>query len=343
MVMMRIASAIAAVALVQGEVLGADDEGPDVGRVAALAELFSAAAHHGPGTSGGGSSTISGETLRAGSFDFDLRADFTEFKHFDRAEAEAHAASAGEFDAVKRSLVTTISGAYGLSDDVQVGASIGYYGASDFINAARNAETNSVESGKADPRGLTDLWLNAKIRLMKGKPGNLAAVFGVKLPVGDNNERLDNGELLEPSSQPGSGAFDFQAGLGYSRFLTSRITMDVSGVYTFRTRHDGFKVGDRFDTGLALAYRLTEDIGAFPQWSVFAELNGVWVAKDNSLDEGSNPNTGGTTLFLTPGARVRFSQRLALTVAPSVPIAQDLNGDQDKTRFKLATTLSLSF
>ena len=335
--------AAAVVALASGMCVAGEDDSPDPRSAGALAELIGAAAHHGPGTSGGGSSTISGETLKAGSFDFDLRLDFTEFRHFDREQAEAHAATAGEFDAVKRSLVTTVSGAYGVTDDIQVGASIGYYRASDFISAERDEETGDVESGRANPAGLTDLWLNGKARLMKGKPGNLAAIAGIKLPVGDDNERLDNGELLEPSSQPGSGAFDFQLGLAYSRFLTPQLTMDASGVYTFRTRHEGFKVGDRFDAGVALAYRLTQDIGAFPQWSVFAEVNGVWVQKDHASGEGANPNTGGTTLFLTPGARVRFTPHVALTLAPSVPVVQDLNGDQDKTRLKVAATVSVSF
>jgi hypothetical protein len=34
---------------------------------------------------------------------------------------------------------------------------------------------------------------------------------------------------------------------------------------------------------------------------------------------------------------------VALTLAPAVPVYQDLNGDQDKTQFKAAATLSFSF
>jgi hypothetical protein len=49
-------------------------------------------------------------------------------------------------------------------------------------------------------------------------------------------------------------------GLAYSRFLTSRVTIDASMLYMFRTENDDFKVGDRFDVGAALAYRLTESI-----------------------------------------------------------------------------------
>jgi hypothetical protein len=300
-----------------------------------------AAAHHGPGTSGGGSLTISGETLKPGSWDLDLREDDTSFKRFSRAEAEAHAAASGEFDAVDQSFVTSLSLAYGVVEDFQLALTTGYYYASNFVSAERT-EAGVVESGTADPAGLTDLWVTGKYRVMKGAPGNLAVVAGIKLPTGRSDVKLDNGERLEPSSQPGSGAWDFQGGLAYSRFLTSRLTIDASVLYTLRTERDNFKVGDRFDTGVALAYRLTEDINTFPQWSVFGELNGVWVQKDHP-EEGPNPNTGGFTVFLTPGVRVRFSSRVALTVAPSIPVWQDLNGDQDKTEFKVAAVLSFSF
>jgi hypothetical protein len=330
---------------VAGTALGdAPRESDNQDPVGAALDLSSALAlaHHGPGTSGGGSSTISGETLKQGTWDLDLRTDYTKFKRFDQAEAEAHAATAGEFDAVDWSLVTSLSVAYGIVDDFQISATLGYYHASNFISAELDPDTNTVSSGTDNPSGLTDLWINPKFRVMKGKPGNLAIIGGIKVPIGNDNQRLDNDELLEPSSQPGSGAWDFQTGLAYSRFLTSQLTLDASGVYTFRTTHDDFKVGDRADFGVAIAYRLTEDIQSFPQWSIFGETNFVWVRKDKP-EEGPNPNTGGSTLFLTPGARVRFSPTVALTMAPSFPVYQDLNGDQDKTTFKLAATLSVSF
>src|SRR5215467_10840088 len=116
-----------------------------------------ATAHHRPGTSGGGSLTISGETLKQGAWDMDLREDYTSFKRFSLAEAEAHAARSGEFDAVDQSFVTSLSVAYGVVDDFQLALTTGYYYASNFVSADRN-DAGVVESGTADPSGLTDLW-----------------------------------------------------------------------------------------------------------------------------------------------------------------------------------------
>jgi hypothetical protein len=298
-------------------------------------------ANHGPGTSGGGSSTASGETLKAGAFDLSLRFDETEFEDLSRQDAAQRATKSGDFDALRRSLVTTMSLAYGVTEDFQVGASLGYYRGSDFFSAEQDA-FGTVDVADADPHGLTDLWLQGKYRFVHNELGSLALIGGVKLPTGNDDQRLSNGEKLEPSSQPGTGAFDGQAGLAWSRFLTPKLTADASAVYTLRGEHAGFTVGDRFDAGVALAYRLTDSITAFPNWSLFAEANVVWLGKDD--DHGTlNDNSGGTTLYLTPGARVRFDPHSALTLAPSFPVVQSLHGEQIETRFKVAATLSFGF
>src|SRR5215204_5893397 len=83
-------------------------------------------ANHGPGTSGGGSSTISGETLRQGKFDLSLRVDYTQFEDVDAEEAEQRAEEAGNFDALDYALVTNVSLSYGITDDLEAAAQIGY-------------------------------------------------------------------------------------------------------------------------------------------------------------------------------------------------------------------------
>ena len=296
--------------------------------------------NHGPGTSGGGSATESGETLARGRWSFQLRSDWTEFDHVSREEAEAKAIEAGEFDALESSWVNSLAVSYGLTDDLQLGVQLGYYSGSNFIDAEEDG-AGGAESATADPAGLTDTWIDLKWRAMHGAHGHLALIAGVKLPTGVDDETLSNGEELEPSSQPGSGSVDYQAGLAYSRFLTPRITLDASGVYTFRNEHDDFEVGDRADLGLALAYRLTQDVRAPNNWSVFGELNGVWLGKDEDDGE-SNPNSGGETLYLSLGVRDRIDQHFAWSVAPSLPIYQDTNGEQVETDWRLGLALTFT-
>jgi hypothetical protein len=298
-------------------------------------------ANHGPGTSGGGISTPSGETLKQGHFELSLQQDYTQFEHVSRGDAERRAARAGGFDSLENASISSVSLSYGIFDELQVSAAIGYYWGNNFIDA--ESDDGEVESGVADPQGLTDLSLTLKWRVMRGKFGNLALIGGVIAPTGRDDVHLDNGELLEPSSQPGTGAWAYRFGLGYSRFLTSRITIDTGAVYTLRTEHDGFTVGDRFDTGVAMAYRLTESIKEFPNYSVFGEVAAVWIGKDHIDGEGDNPNSGGWTVYFSPGFRARFNEHVALTFAPSVPLYQALNGEQVRADFKLSASLSFEF
>jgi hypothetical protein len=295
--------------------------------------------NHGPGTTGGGSSTTSGETLRKGAFSVSLSTEITTYDDVSAEEAEAIATRIGEFDSIERTLVENVAVAYGLTDDVELGLQVGFYQGTNFIDAEFDGTT--AESASADPEGLTDTWLTGKFRVMRGASGHLSVLAGLKLPTGDDDDTLSNFEPLEPSSQAGSGAVDYRLGLAYSRYLTPRVTLDASGGYTRRGTHDGFTVGDRAEAGTALAYRLTEDVQAPCNWSVFGELTAVWLGEDEADGE-TNENSGGTVVFLSAGLRNRVNRHLAISLAPAVPILQDVNGEQVEVDARLAFALTIT-
>lgn len=305
-----------------------------------------AQANHGPGTSGGGVSTESGETLKENTFTFSLREDYTNYEDLPQSQIDSRAVKAGEFDYLSDSYTTSVAFAYGVTDDFELWTSLGWYSGRGFIDAHLHEGTGEedheeVESSYGDPEGLTDLVVRGKYRIIRGRPGNFAIIGGVIFPTGKDDETLNDGDSLEPSSQPGTGRFGFQGGLAYSRYLTSHITVDASSVYTLRTERNDLQVGDRLDNGIALAYRITDSIQSFPQVSIFGEVNHVYLRKDEGV-EGKNPNSGGNALFITPGARVRFSENIALTLAPSFPVLQNLNGEQVEVEYKLSALLTIS-
>src|SRR2546421_10865014 len=92
-----------------------------------------ALANHGPGASGGGSSTISGETLKPGHFELSLREGFSKFEHFDESGAANRALEHGDFDALDYGFLTSIDLAYGITEDFQISAGIGYFNGHDFV------------------------------------------------------------------------------------------------------------------------------------------------------------------------------------------------------------------
>src|SRR6476620_10110778 len=111
-------------------------------------------ANHGPGASGGGSSTVSGETLKPGKFELSLREDYTQFEHFSKTAAAERAEESGDFDALDHGFLTTADLSYGLFEDFQIGASIGYFVGRNFIGA--DSEDGETEVSTAQPSGLTD-------------------------------------------------------------------------------------------------------------------------------------------------------------------------------------------
>src|SRR4051812_43116148 len=128
-------------------------------KICTLVFLFfcaSAFANHGPGTSGGGSATSSGETMKQGGAEVTFRLDYTQFEDITKTEAARLARKGGEFDALNNSLVATVEGAYGITNDFQLGATIGYYWGSGFLDAESKNGVD-VEESTADPEGMTDL------------------------------------------------------------------------------------------------------------------------------------------------------------------------------------------
>ena len=299
-------------------------------------------ADHGPGTSGGGLLTQSAETLKPGKFTADVRADFTEFEQVSLGASQEKAARAGSFDILDRSLITSLSIACGVFENFQLTATMGYYSAVRAREVEFNAEEDVSEITTYNPNGLTDLWLTGKYRFYRGPVGQFAIMSGIKFPTGRWDVKNSAGELVEPSATAGSGSWDALFGAAYSRFITARCTLDISFQYILRTEAHGFRLGDRIDFGLATAYRLLGDVHKYPQLSLFGETNFRYLFETQENGE-PDANTGGATLFLTPGFRVRFAKWCNFSISSPLPVVQVLNGEQLKTAYKITAELSFAF
>ena len=103
-----------------------------LGTLASLGHLAgSAFGDHGPGTSGGGASTQSAETLKRGQFALETRVEFTEFDHPSQRQIEHSTGAGGHYDLIDRSFLSSASLFYGVTENLQLGLSIGYYDAED--------------------------------------------------------------------------------------------------------------------------------------------------------------------------------------------------------------------
>ncbi len=326
-------------------------------------------ADHGPGTSGSGSNTESAETLKARQWSSTLKFDWTEFD----SPSTDTLVGLDHFDLIDRSFLTTLSIGFGITENFQLSLAFGYYAADgtreiahgheegeeeaqdesaphthEDAEAEHAAADEAAETAEApqfdtfDPDGWTDLWLTAKYRVYRGPLGQVALFGGVKFPVGDDRVFTSGGERVEPASTAGSGAWDGMFGAAYTQSLTPSVAVDVSAQYIVRGEKHDYRLGNRFDAGMALGWRFIGNAQSFPQVSLQGEAT-VRSVQKSKVSEEREESTGGTVLFLSPGLRVRFSEHAAWSVGVQFPVLQELNGDQVETDFRLTSSLNISF
>ncbi len=309
-----------------------------------------ALADHGPGTSGSGTFTESAETLKPWQWSATVRFDWTEF----RSVSDSELADKEAFELIDRAFLTTLNLGVGITENFQLGLTFGYYAADGAREVEHAEEAGEHEEEEAahdaggpefstyDPDGWTDLWLNAKYRLYRGPAGQFAVYGGLKFPVGDDRVINSAGERVEPAATPGTGAWDGMFGAAYTVPLAPNLALDASTQYTLRGERYDYRLGNRFDAGVALGWRFIGDAKSFPQVSLHAEANVRAVAKSKASGE-RDPNTGGTVLFLSPGLRVRFCENAAWSCGVQLPVVQDLNGDQVETDFRVTSSFNITF
>jgi hypothetical protein len=173
----------------------------------------------------------------------------------------------------------------------------------------------------------------------KNAPGGLtrlSGVFGVQAPTGA--ERF--------STQ----AFEYTGGLIFEKAIGLKYHFTGDFQYTFATSNDrGVSIGDGAQFDAVPAYLLIMREGAHENASwgrkvwdrifrngtfLILEFNGAWRAHA-TLHGTDVPNTGGTTLRISPGIQYLPSRSLLVEFSAPLPAVTELNGIQPnpKTSF----------
>lgn len=330
-------------------------------------------ADHGPGTSGSGFTTQTAETLARGKSAATLAHDWTEFGGLNAQLTP----DTEHLDLIDRSNLTTFSISLGVVENLQIGINIGYYSArgtrrlphshgeaEDHHDEAVHEEHAGAEhhhegegehheeeggndGGKRtfsefDADGWTDVWLTAKYRLYRGPAGQFAVIGGVKLPTGETRFFDSAGERVEAASTPGSGAWDGMIGGAYTLQLRPELALDASAQYTFRGEKSGYRLGNRFDAGIAAGWRVLGDDGSRTQLHLLGEVSVRHIERSESNGR-NEAGTGGTAVFLSPGARLRVGANASWTVGVQIPIHQELNEVQVETSHRFSTSFNFAF
>lgn len=180
-----------------------------------------------------------------------------------------------------------------------------------------------------DSSGFGDLSLFARYTAYQyDRPRHtfrIAPFAGVKAPTGEDDDRDARGRL-PAAVQPGSGSWDYFGGIVTS-YQTLRFQIDAQAAYRANTEANGFEAGDVVRLDGSLQYRLYPwRLGGGAPAFVYGviEVNFVHQDKDRLAGD-TDPDSGGTRLFLTPGVQY-VGRRWILEGAVQVPVVQDLNG-----------------
>jgi hypothetical protein len=318
--------------------------------------------HTGPtgvGSSGGGIDVQGPETLEAGHFAIGARVAVTVPE--DRSDAELEALAAQHIHAHNSdyNLNASVGAAYGVTDRLTISAELPYIRRDD-LREGEHSHTGGTAINEVVPlgsvTGFGDVNLLAKYRVTTGTGAGFALIGGIKLPSGSTHRRSLDGERLETEHQPGTGSWDPIAGAAFGANL-GWATLNGSVLYQFSGKGaQATELGDRLQAGLALSHRFgppehdhAEDSGHeahehhhHASWDVFAGTTVEWEGRQR-IAGAVEQESGGTTVWLTPGLRYNAASEFSLAAAVGVPVWQDIRASHPDNRMRVIVSLGKAF
>ncbi len=199
------------------------------------------------------------------------------------------------------------------------------------MNAANQRVTRSDE-------GIGDLTVIGRYTAYTsdapGRTFRIAPFLGVKAPTGSDNAQDALGTLPR-DVQLGSGSWDFLGGV-VGTYQTLDFQIDAQAAYRANREANGFRFGDASALDASLQYRLwPRTLGSGVPAFIYGVLEANLIHAENNRVGGiSDPNSGGTTLFLSPGLQY-VTKKWILEAGVQIPVAQDLNGTALKNDYIL--------
>jgi len=191
-------------------------------------------------------------------------------------------------------------------------------------------EVKSI-GGTLSSSGIGDMRLFAKYLLYQYDRRNqtirVASKAGVKLPTGDENST--------PALGSGSTDLFFTT---VAAWIQGRVGVYAEGIYNLNTTSGQVDFGNSFGYNVAFGYRLLPAVYETypsPQLNLFLELNGT-TALRNQFAGRTVDDSGGTTIFLSPGVQYVGGRRWLIEASWQVPVVNELHGAQLATDWTLS-------
>lgn len=175
-----------------------------------------------------------------------------------------------------------------------------------------------------------------------GRTFRIAPFLGLKAPTGEGHAS-DGFGRLPPPVQPGSGSWDT---LGGAVLTYQTLDFETDGQVSYKANREanGFQAGNVAELDGSLQYRLWPgSLGSGVPAFLYGvmEVNLVNATKDR-FGGAIDPNSGGTTLFLSPGLQY-VTKKWIVEGGVQIPVIQQLNGMALKNNYVLNTGVRINF
>ena len=196
--------------------------------------------------------------------------------------------------------------------------------------------TDNGERIERSSEGIGDLKLFGRYTLhqrdARSQTFRLGAFGGVKAPTGDDDKTDRLGRLPIPL-QSGTGAWDAFGGI-VATYQKLDFQIDAQLSATLNGEANDFEAGDEIRADVSFQYRLLPKVlSADTQSFLYGVLEITALNQNKNRVAGmSDPNSGGTTVYLTPGIQY-VTRKYILETALQVPIHQNLNGTTLETDY----------
>jgi hypothetical protein len=186
--------------------------------------------------------------------------------------------------------------------------------------------------------GMGDVRLIGKYVLWVATKHLLVGSLGIKTPTGEYKLLDHDGEINEPTIQPGTGSWDGLVSLYYAyQMQPHKLDLFGSASYQATTENDlDYKMGNTLILNAGANYRVGE------KWITSLQLNARQAPRDEFLGE-EVPSTGGKWIYVTPGIRVEASPKTTLYTHLQVPVYQYVNETNLVPRYGFIMGVSHAF
>lgn len=197
-----------------------------------------------------------------------------------------------------------------------------------------------------EDRGFGDVTALARYtvyeRNVRGRTWRIAPFLGVKAPTGSDDAR-DRLGRLPPQVQLGSGSWDVLGG-AIATYQTLAFQLDGQVSYQAKNEANGFEFGDVLRIDGSLQYRLwPRKLGKGVPAFLYAVLEANLIdARKNRVGGAADPNSGGTTLFLTPGLQY-VTTKWIVESGIQIPVSQNLHGTALKNDYVFTAGFRINF